>query len=455
MSLRIEEIEISNVMGIGHAVLKPGALTIIRGGNGAGKTSLLEAINGIFEGGHNPELIRRGEEQARVTMRLSDGVTIEKLTTQKDSYLKITTADGLEVKSPKKFVDSLASSFAFDPIAFMTAAPKERLKFLLEAMPVEFGIRELADALPADGSLKELLPKEPLDLAQFGAWLEQIRERRKVARQESETIQKTCKSLKGTLPKESATEDWDAVIIALEADRQRIHNAEQLQVDEISAEAKAESGRQGAALTAREAVIRAEFEAAMQVVRQERIELSHTISTAEAAAIGEIRKVHALDLERVASELATARENSRRAAADGALRAHFDQQSALAGQKYKQHLILDGFVERLEDVKKQKLDDLPVPGLEVRNGQIFSNGLDYDKQVNTGQQFKIAVQISALRFGGLPFMIADKGEHLDGASWDEIREAVEGTDIQILMTCVDPASGPLRAEPKQALQEVA
>lgn len=83
-------------------------------------------------------------------------------------------------------------------------------------------------------------------------------------------------------------------------------------------------------------------------------------------------------------------------------------------------------------MKKQKLDELPIPGLEVRNGQIFANGLDYDKQVNTGQQFKIAVQISALRFGGLPFMIADKGEHLDGASWDEIRGRLRAPTFRFL-----------------------
>lgn len=197
MSLRIQEVEISNVKGIAHAILKPGTLTVIRGGNGAGKSSILDAINCIFEGGHNPTLIRTGEEQARVTMTLSDGVTIEKLTTLRDSYLKITTADGMEVKKPKSFVESLASSFAFDPIAFMTATPKDRLKFLLEAMPVEFGIMEIAAVLPDDGSLRELLPKTALDLAQFGAWLEQIRERRKIARSESETIAKTCRSLKG------------------------------------------------------------------------------------------------------------------------------------------------------------------------------------------------------------------------------------------------------------------
>jgi hypothetical protein len=451
VNLRVEDIEITNVKGIAHAILKPRTLTVIKGGNGTGKTSLLSAINAIFEGGHDPTLIRAGEERAQVVMTLSDGVVIDKVTTLKDSYLTIKTADGLEVKRPKAYVESLASSFAFDPIAFMTAAPKDRLKYLLEAMPVEFTVPELATALPDDGTFRELLPKSALDLSQFGVWLEGIRERRKVAKLELEQVKKTCESLKKTLPKEAEQADWTEVIAALERKREKVRTAEEQAVDAIAIEAKAERDKQGAELLVREETLRAEFARALQAIQDERLTISRTIGEAESSAIADARQGCAADRERIAGEIATAQENAQRAAGDNALRAHYDAQRAQLRDKDNFHLWLDGFVERLDVIKKQNLDTLPIPGLEVRNGQIFYDGLDYDKQTNTGQQFKIAVQISALRFGALPFMIADKGEHLDSASWQEIAEAVEGTDIQILMTCVDPDSGPLRTEPSGAL----
>lgn len=451
MSLRVEEVEITNVKGISHAVLKPKTLTVIRGGNGTGKTSLLSAINAIFEGGHDPTLIRAGEDRAQVTMTLSDGVIIDKVTTLKDSYLTIKTADGMEVKKPKSYVESLASSFAFDPIAFMVAAPKDRLKYLLEAMPVEFSVAELATALPEDGTFRELLPKASLDLNQFGAWLDGVRERRKIAKAESELVKKTCESLKKTLPKDGEKTDWAAELSRLESERETLRSTEESIVGNVRAEAKAEAARQGAALNAREESLRAEFAQAMKAIQDEGLAISRAIGQAEAEAIEEARNSHSVDRERIVGEIATAQENAQRASADNALRAHYESQLSQARSKSNYHLWLDGFVERLDAVKKQKLDTLPIPGLEVRNGQIFFNDLDYDKQTNTGQQFKIAVQISALRFGALPFMIADKGEHLDGASWAEIAEAVEGTDIQILMTCVDPESGPLRSDPSTAL----
>ena len=52
--LRIESVEIKNIKGIASATFGLGTLTVIRGANGTGKTSILDSIATIFDGGHDP-----------------------------------------------------------------------------------------------------------------------------------------------------------------------------------------------------------------------------------------------------------------------------------------------------------------------------------------------------------------------------------------------------------------
>jgi len=75
--MSLSEIAVSNLRCIEHAELRlsPG-LTLIHGGNGSGKTSLLEGIFTLgrgrsFRTRNSERLIRRGQNQMRVTGAVS------------------------------------------------------------------------------------------------------------------------------------------------------------------------------------------------------------------------------------------------------------------------------------------------------------------------------------------------------------------------------------------------
>src|SRR5215467_14059776 len=71
--MSLSEITVSNLRCIEHAELRVSpALTLVHGGNGSGKTSLLEAIFALgrgrsFRTRNSERLIRRGQTQMRVT----------------------------------------------------------------------------------------------------------------------------------------------------------------------------------------------------------------------------------------------------------------------------------------------------------------------------------------------------------------------------------------------------
>jgi hypothetical protein len=105
------------------------------------------AIKCVFEGGHTPDLIRTGAKRAEVAMVLDTGTTIRRVITEKSSKLEVSTTDGAPVpEGPQHFVESLASGFAFDPLAFVEAKPKERLAYLQRALNLLFGPDEVRAA---------------------------------------------------------------------------------------------------------------------------------------------------------------------------------------------------------------------------------------------------------------------------------------------------------------------
>lgn len=122
--LHITELHVQNFKRIeAFAVaLKDGEPLILTGDNGAGKSSILDALFTTLTGDGLTDPVRRGASKATVTVKLADGGSrsfeIEKRITPKGRTLHITDASGAEIRSPQAFLDNLTGALAFDPLAF-------------------------------------------------------------------------------------------------------------------------------------------------------------------------------------------------------------------------------------------------------------------------------------------------------------------------------------------------
>ncbi|MGL4459211.1 MAG: hypothetical protein ACRCUB_12630, partial [Plesiomonas shigelloides] len=92
----------------------------------------------------------------------------------------------------------------------------------------------------------------------------------------------------------------------------------------------------------------------------------------------------------------------------------------------------------LSDLEKYKADllaSLPIPGVEVKDGEIYRDGVVFDR-LNTAQQVWVAVEIAKLRAGNLGVCCVDGIELLDPTAFEEFRHQALESDLQLFVSRV-------------------
>jgi hypothetical protein len=410
--LRIDSVLIENLKGIKRAEFPLGSLTVIQGANGVGKSSILDAIRAVFEGGHDPSLIRIGSEKALVRFVLSDGTTISKTIKPKESTLLIKREDGRKVEEPASFLKRLAKGFSFDPISFLHADAKKRTQYLLEALPCEFKPDEVAaitGKLPA--TVYNLV-----DLAQLRAGLYDARHDLNVAAKELES---TIQGFSKTMP-DAGDEDWPAKADALAAKKTTLATAlatlkAQIKADYTSAAAAAKETLDTAVNAAT-----ATYNEAIQELRGIAAEMEAEQSAALQA-----------ELQTVSAEFATADERRRQQDQALAMERQIESLDAKRRLKVSASEKLTLQLQKLDTLRKTRLADVAIPGIDMVDGQILVNGVDLDN-LNTQAKFFTAFQIAALRSGELGFMLVDGLEAIVGEEWQDFQEAAMQSGYQVL-----------------------
>lgn len=423
--MRIQRVEIENIKGIESAAFEPGTLTILSGENGSGKTSILDAISSVFNGGHDPGLLRKGAEHGKVVLTLGDGVaatTITKHITASASRLVIQTADGLTVSRPTEYVARLASGFQFDPVAFLDAKPGDQVKYLLRVMPTKLTAEDAAALGFGSGwTLTDLEIKR-----------EAVYAERRVLNKQAADLEGAIRTSRGLMQDDD--EDW---------------------IEKAQAAAEtASAALQG--WSKQRAEMTAEVKAAVQQAERQRDEAiaAATIAAGErlAAAVAEISRIQA---EREA-ELTGQREVVRQleaAAKDAGEKAARQQQQRGAAEEVDRLAVrastlkgeaaaLTANLALIDEIKQRKVEQAPVPGLACTDGEVTYHGIRLD-QINTQQQLSVALQVAALSAGDVAFMVIDRAESIVGDRWKEFQSAAAESGWQIIAGRSEDA--PLRA----------
>lgn len=134
----IKKLKFKNTLGITELSIEPKLINIIEGRCGAGKTSVLDAINTALSNKNiRADFVRKGETEASMYVELTDGTVIDReKNLEKSDKIKV-IADGFQGQ-PETYLKSLFSDNQFRPISFIESTEKEQNKTLLGLVNIEW-----------------------------------------------------------------------------------------------------------------------------------------------------------------------------------------------------------------------------------------------------------------------------------------------------------------------------
>jgi hypothetical protein len=425
--LQIAKVQILNTLGIKELEFDAGKFVEITAKNGLGKTSVLDAIKSVFEGGNDATLIHKGEERSEIVLVLSDRTTIRKRTTGSTTAVTV-EKDGQRMAKPQETINALRDMISVNPVEFLTQPAKKRLSTLLETMPMTVDVERVRTIIgQADYELDGEYALEQLDAAHASVFTDR-RDTNRSATQKVATID----TLAATLPKDGAIEGLEEGVTE-EMAEQRLRN-----VDEAW---QAESERIDTKLGG----LKETHDAEVALIR-EQIATLQTRITEQVTAFAELQG--RAGQQRQISETRWRDDRAAplsaleliRANRDGVSRAAQTRETMKAMRAEADALERDSekmtkALKALEAYKAELLADLPIPGLTVEDGVLMRDGVVFDR-LNKAQQVEIAVAIAKLRAGDLGVVCVDDFERLDTEHREALIAQLAESDLQLFVTRV-------------------
>lgn len=429
--MQIAHVKIQNILGITELEFTPEGFTEVSGPNGAGKTSVLEAIKSVIKGGHDATLLRKGETSGEVVLVLDDGTEIKKSVREKSSPVQV-TQDGQKVAKPADAIKALTDMLSVNPVDFLRARKQDRVKVLLETMPLEAD----AEVLSKISGVPVHVDEGTHALAVIDAVRKQVYDDRTGTNRAVKEKEATINQFKLSLPdapggvegnEDELLAQIDAARVEKDTELDRIREKldgikqdNQAKIDAIRAECQRKIDELKVAGQAEVEAIQAkerEIEGKANEQRERTLAKFNDATTPINQAVEFIRANRDAAAKRqVALETITKMEEELEFLVTDA-----DKQSAA--------------IKDLDQYKLDLLSSLPIPGVEVIDGEIYRDNIPFDR-LNTAQQVWIAVEIAKLRAGDLGVCCVDGLELLDKAAFEEFRDRCLESGLQLFVSRV-------------------
>lgn len=390
-------IHVRDFAGIKDVTLHPsGNLVVIAGNNGAGKSSLLNAVAELFNSKGVklfPRPIREGADEAYAEYVDEElGLRISR-TWKKDGtagVLAVEALDGARYQRPSDVVASLTGGLLFDPLEFLQMDDRKQRDALLAKVELPFDLDVLA---------REKAGAE---------------ERRREAGRDEKRLQSVLVSMPN--PLDAPDVEVSAAGILAEIETVQDHNHRIDRAEDLAAEL-------GKTVVAFDRTIE-RLEAEIAQARGERAVVVERIESAERAASATRRDITSLQVKLAAVDDTNAAVRAKREYQRVA-----DEYAAVATAHAAAQRDLDA-------IDRQKRDGLahavfPVPGLSVDESGVTFEGIPF-VQTNTATRRKVAFAIATAGAPKLRLVIVRDGDLLDAESLDAIRVLAEERGYTVL-----------------------
>jgi hypothetical protein len=377
-----------------------GNVVQIRGANGAGKSSVLDAIAAAVGGERLcPEIpIKRGEDKASVTVETED-LTITRRWTSKGSYLEVAAKDGSIFRSPQRVLDALTGSLSFDPLSFTRFEPAKQLKLASELVGV--------------------------DLADLDADRRTAYDERTVVNREAERLAAQVPApVVGEVPDEE--ESLEALLAELEAaeNQKRVNEAKRTELALLREEHKA--------TTAKIAELKADL-----ATEEGHLTALATQGKTSAAGLAGLKDP---DIAAARARALAVQETN------GRVRQKKDrlERQAQAALKKAEALALTTRLAEIEEARAKRIAaaKFPVEGLGLGDAGLTLNGLPFE-QASSAEKLRVSLAMGLALNPKLKIILIRDGSLLDEKSLALVTEMAAAADAQVWLEMVSTDGGPV------------
>lgn len=206
---QISLLRIANFLGIEEQEIKAAKINILRGPNGEGKTSVIEALEKTFTNkSRRTEVVRHGTDEAALYVELDDGLEVNRrIRSDKADYLKIRKADE-GVPSTEKFLRDLVNGNIFRPLDWVNLSVKEQTKSLLSMLEIGWSKEDIINWF---GELTDNIDYTDHILIILKAIETKYYNDRAEVNREIKELEARIKSIVDDLPPEYDGEEWKDV----------------------------------------------------------------------------------------------------------------------------------------------------------------------------------------------------------------------------------------------------
>lgn len=368
---------------------KPEGLTVIGGGNGAGKSSCLDALAFAVGGArYRPSNPKRegaiGDTSLHVD--LSNGITVER----KGKNLSLTVTDREGARHGQELLDAFISTIAIDLPRFYNASAKDKAHMILDTLGIEEKLAELARR-----------EKEKYDT-------------RTVVGREADRKQKAAEDM----PWHEDAPEEPVSVADLIKQQQEI-----LSRNGIRAEHKRN-------LESYKAKV-ADIDSRVKALLGEKDELLDKINDVQCAVSNDGEEESTAELE---AQIADFEETNRKVAENAERTRRLEEADALSDQR-------DALTKEIEEVRAERLAllkdaDFPLDGLSVNDSsELVYNGQPWDC-MSGSQQLIVSCAIASRVNPSCRFVLMDKLEQLDLDTLKEFDAWLKTQDLQCIATRV-------------------
>ena len=433
--MKVNLIKLRNILGIEQIEFRPSqsGLTVIKGKNDLGKTSIISGLQGLIKKGYDATLLRKGAEEGEAVIVLEhEGSTYEiSREITPSGQTPTVKKDGVKQGRPQTLLDSLFPDvLVFNPREFMEGKSEDRLRMLLDLVKIEVTQEEM---FAATGGLLGIPPNRPADLAVLDAAHDKLYSARKDKRAALDEKRKTAAGLKSQIPKE-VTEAKVEDIDEARANQEKANAAYQYRKVTAERILETEIGKRRAEMQVAIEKLREEFEADVVTMRGEC-----------AAALDALDKEWLPKLTEAAQRVTAAEHLLAEQSRVKTLSEMATQYEAEAKALEAEWQGLENAVKGVRDLKQSKLSALPIKHLTIENGEMLVGEIPFPR-LNTAKKVQATMTVVKYRAmqTGCKFVIFDGLEMLDDDMMAGLSTFCEKNDLQVCCTRV--TRGPLTIE---------